>query len=82
MSFDDFFLAERTMQMRVDEELSQADGQRLVRLARPRHRPWLFRQGRLVLCELGYLLVVLGARLEEYGLPPSQPLKGELSNGT
>jgi hypothetical protein len=58
------FTAERTMQMRVQDEWHQAELSRLAQEARPQRLSWLSRQGRRLACELGYLLVALGSRLE------------------
>jgi hypothetical protein len=56
------------MQMRVAHELRQAEASRLARAAGAQQWDWLSRLGRRLACELGYLLVTLGARLE-----PEQP---------
>jgi hypothetical protein len=61
--------------MRLEDKLRRAEARGLARQARlPRsNRP--SQRGRWLLCELGYLLVVLGARLEEYALS-QQPEAG------
>jgi hypothetical protein len=62
MSFSDYHLAERLMDLRVHEEWRQAELRRLQREARRAHQGWLFRQ-------ISSLFVSLGARLLHAGLP-------------
>ena len=60
--------AEREMDMRVEAELRQPQVRGLLRRAGDRQPGARARRGRGLLCELGYLLVALGARLEAYAL--------------
>jgi hypothetical protein len=76
MRSSDFYLTERIMNQRVQAEHRQASASRLsrqvVRAARlhgAQPGNWLAWQGRWMLCELGYRLVALGARLEATSLP-------------
>jgi hypothetical protein len=69
----DFYSAERSMQMHVASERNRARVRGLAREARPFHRPWLTRQACGLLCQLGYSLVALGARLEEHARQPFAP---------
>jgi hypothetical protein len=68
----ELYTAEETMHSRLEE---RREG--LARRRRPRSdaRPqgWVAWRARWLLCELGYRLVALGARLEAYALPPYQP---------
>lgn len=64
MSYADWMFAERVMNLRVEEELAQAGVRRrasYLRKASLRVPSW---RGRWLLCEVGYRLVALGARLE------------------
>jgi hypothetical protein len=78
----DPYLAQREMEMRVGAELRQAEARGLANLARSAQRPSLSGRCRWLLCDLGYVLVVLGARLEAYALPPYRPLNGEAKRGS
>jgi hypothetical protein len=69
----DFYSAERDMQMHVESEHRRASTRGLAREARPFHRPWVTRQTCGLLCQIGYSLVALGARLEEHARPPFTP---------
>ena len=71
----DPYLAERTMQLRVTEELQGARAERLAHQARqhePDQQPGL---GRRLAGRAGILLVTLGGRLVRYGLPPHRPAR-------
>ncbi len=68
MSYGDWFFAERVMNLRVEEELGQAEDRRRASSNRLGRRMGLAWRGRWLLCGLGYRLVVLGAWLEEYSL--------------
>lgn len=74
MEMGDFYSNERLMQLRVAEERSQARARGLHRTESPSRR-WLPRQGCWLLCQMGRMLVMLGRRLEQYGLPPSVVLE-------
>jgi len=60
----DPYLAERLMQQQVADAHLEAHRQGLLRKAPARLPRSLEERGRLLLAELGYLLVALGARLE------------------
>jgi hypothetical protein len=72
MSFSDYHLEERLMDLRVQDERRQAELRRLQREARKAHPGWLSRQRCWLLCQLGNLFVSLGVRLLHAGFP--QPL--------
>ncbi len=62
----DYGIAKRTMEQNVEQRLKEAEGRRLARMAAtPGQRP-VSERIRWLACELGYQLVSLGARLEEY----------------
>jgi hypothetical protein len=69
----DCYLAERLMDLRVQEEQHQAELRRLQRQARSAHPGWLSRQSCWLLCQLGSLFVSLGVRLLHAGLPQPRP---------
>jgi hypothetical protein len=64
----DPYLAEREMNLRVQSQLSEAQLRGLAVSGAGRQPGALARGGRELLCDLGYLLVSLGARLESYAL--------------
>jgi hypothetical protein len=68
MRSTDFYLAERTMEMNVEEQQREAEAHRLAHQARPQRPEGISQRGRWLMCELGYALVALGARLEAYSL--------------
>jgi len=68
----DLYAAEETMHHRLEERRS-AHARRRHRSENARPERRLAWQARWLLCELGYRLVALGARLEAYALPPYQP---------
>jgi hypothetical protein len=73
MLFSDYYLEERLMDLRVQEEWRQAELRRLQREARRAHPGWLSRQSCWLLCQLGNLFVSLGVRLLHAGLPQPRP---------
>lgn len=73
MSFSDYHLEERLMDLRVQGERRQAELRRLQREARKAHPGWLSRQSCWLLCQLGNFLVSLGVRLLHAGLPQPRP---------
>jgi hypothetical protein len=54
------------MEQSVEERLREAEGRRLARMAAPSGQRPVPERIRWLACELGYHLVSLGARLEEY----------------
>jgi hypothetical protein len=76
---DDLYSMERSMDMRVRQELRQAEASRLGKLARAQNQGAVSGWVRGLACEVGYLLVALGARLEQYGLPEPLSLRGQTS---
>ena len=74
MLFGDCLWAETEMHRRVAEERSRADANRLARRLRSGRQGGLSWQYRWLLCELGYRLVGLGARLERYSQSKTQPV--------
>jgi hypothetical protein len=79
MSYGQVYIAQRTLDVDMEEKLRNAEDWRTRRQARSHHPSSLSRQSRLLVCHLGYLLVALGARLEAYSLPEYRPTNGELS---
>lgn len=77
----DLYVVERTVQMRVKEELCRAESHRLLRQSELQRRGWVSQRGCWLLCQLGHLLVALGERLRQYDLSSSPPLKGQMSGG-
>lgn len=71
MSFEDWLLADRDMNLRVRHELAEADSRRLARLVRAQHGQGLSWQLRWMMCGVGLRLVALGARIEDRFLPPA-----------
>lgn len=69
MSYTDYHLGERLMQLRVQEEQHQAELRGLQREAAKAQPSWLSRQRCRFLCQVGNLLVSLGVRLLRAGLP-------------
>ena len=69
----DCYLAERLMDLRVQEERHQAELRRLQREARGAHAGRLSHQSCWLLCQLGSLFVSLGMRLLHAGLPQPRP---------
>jgi hypothetical protein len=74
MDMGDFYTNERMMQLHVKEERSQAKARGMHR-TESLSRSWLPRQGCWILCQMGRMLVMLGRRLEQYGLPQSVVLE-------
>ncbi len=73
MSYTDCYLAERLMDLHVQEEQRQAELRRLQREARRTHQGQQSRRSCWLLCQLGSLLVSLGVRLLHAGLPQPRP---------
>jgi hypothetical protein len=69
MLYTDYDLAERLMDLHVQEEQHQAQLRRLEREARKGHPSWGSQQRGRLLCQLGSLLTSLGRRLLDAGLP-------------
>lgn len=81
MEFTDIHTIQRTMELSVEKRHRQAEALRLARQVSPPHRQGMSRQYRLFVCDLGYMLVSLGARLVEYGLPPYYPAEANARKG-
>lgn len=77
----DFNIAEPMMNMNVEEAQRRAKARRMVLQVGMLHRPWLSRQGCWLLCQMGHLLVAMGRRLEQCGLPRSLSFDDKLSAG-
>lgn len=77
MSFEDWLLLDRDMNLRVRHELAEADSRRLARLARGQRNQGLSWQLRWAMCGLGLRLVALGARIEAEFLPPAKSVEGK-----
>jgi hypothetical protein len=73
MLHTDCYLAERLMDLRVQEERHQAELRLLQREAQSAHQGRLSRHSCWVLCQLGSLFVSLGVRLLHTGLPQPRP---------
>jgi hypothetical protein len=67
------YLAERLMDLQVQEERHQAGLRRLQREARGAHQAQQSRQSYWLLCQLSSLFVSLGVRLRQAGLPQPRP---------
>jgi len=72
MSFEDWLLADRDMNLRVRHELAEAESRRLARLVKGKPEQGLSWQLRWMMCGLGLRLVALGARIEDRFLPPAE----------
>jgi hypothetical protein len=72
MSFEDWLLADRDMNLRVRHELAEAESRRLARQVRAQPGQGLSWQLRWMMCGLGLRLVALGARIEDRFLPPAK----------
>ena len=59
----EFYLAERMMQLRVEEEHHRATSRRLQKLVGMRRTSWLARQRCSILSRFGYVLVRSGQQL-------------------
>jgi hypothetical protein len=81
MRSTDFYLAERTMEMRVEEELRQAQARRVAHEAMPLRLLSLSQPVRRLVCDLSRFLVALGGRLVRYGLPAYSPVEVPVSDG-
>ena len=78
MSDGDWWIARRTMDLRVTEEHNLAKARRLAHLARQGRPGGLGWHSRWLMCSLGYQLVALGAWLEGHSLPRTQPARVKL----
>ena len=81
MSYGQVYIAQRTLDVDMEEKLRNAEAWRTRRQAWSQQTGSWSRQGRLLVCQLGYLLVALGARLEAYSLPEYRPTNSEPSRG-
>jgi len=81
MSYDDFIFGDRLMEQRVKEEHRQAEVRRLQREAMAGRQGWLSQQRGWVLCQVGRWLESLGQRLQQYGLPQTSSLEGQIDAG-
>jgi len=72
MSFEDWLLADRDMNLHVRHELAEAESRRLARLVRGESDEGLSWQLRWMMCGLGLRLVTLGAKIEDRFLPPRE----------
>jgi hypothetical protein len=70
MTLRDLYIAELTMDRRVEEAVREARAHRQVRRLLSSRPGWLKRSGCHLMCRLGRLLMVAGARLVRAGLPP------------
>ena len=77
----DLYVAESTMDLRVDEELSRAEARDLLSQIRSGHRGWLSQQGYRLLHRLGHQLVTLGEHLDRYGQKQSLPTEARVGGG-
>ena len=75
MSYQQIVYGEWLMKARHEERLRRAEIRRQVREAGVRRRGWLSRQGCWLLCQVGRLLMVVGARLQRRYQVPSLSLK-------
>lgn len=77
MYLNDYWLVKRSMDLRLEGALCQAEVHRLLCEAGFAQYSWPSRLGRRLLGRLGHLLVILGERLARYGTPQPQLLGGE-----
>jgi hypothetical protein len=70
--------AEQLMEIRTEAARLEAESHGLLRRAGVARRGWLSRQACRLLAHLGRSLVALGKRLEQYSLPQSLPLEGQM----
>jgi hypothetical protein len=77
----DLYVAESTMEMRVEEELRRAQARDLLSQIRNGQRGWLSRQGYRLLHRLGHCLVALGEHLDRYGQKQSLPTEARAGGG-
>ena len=78
MSYENWQLIERDMNLRVRHELAEAESRRLARQVRAQPGRGLSWQLRWMMCGLGLRLVALGARIEAYFLPPAQSARSRV----
>jgi hypothetical protein len=76
----DFYLNERVMQLRVEEEHRQAELRRLEKASGAGRTKWLVRQRCRALSWLGCFLVSSGQRLLQ-SVPPSPGAEGRAGRG-
>jgi hypothetical protein len=81
MMDNNVYIAKRSVDLYVEARQREAATRRLARQMKASRQEGLPRWFRLLVCDLGYLLVSLGARLVEYGLPPYYRAKVETSRG-
>lgn len=72
----DFYLAERVMQLRVEEEHRRATSRRLQKLVGTGRTSWLARQRCSILSRFGEVLVWCGQRLLRLVLQPPPGIQG------
>ena len=72
----DFYLAERVMQLRVEEEHRRATSRRLQKLVGTGSRNWLARQRCCILSRFGDVLVRCGRQLLRLVLQPPPGCQG------
>jgi hypothetical protein len=77
----DFYWAEKVMEARVAEALRWQEMWHLQRLSRGRPQEGPARRARRLLGRVALLLVTLGGRLVQYGLPPHCPLVCGMERG-
>ena len=78
MSYDNWWLLEREMNLRVRHELAEAKSRRLARQVRAQPGRRLSWQFRWMMCGFGLRLVALGAWIEAQFLPPSPPARSRV----
>jgi hypothetical protein len=76
MSYCDVYIAERSMELQAKEATRKAELRRVVCAADMKRRGWLSQQSCWLLCQIGRLLVALGHRLEQAGMPQALPAEG------
>ena len=74
-------LSEQLMEIHLQEMLHEAAVERLAREVSGPERRWLYRQRCRWLRRLGQLLVGLGQRLQQVGLPPAVAVEGRARTG-
>ena len=75
MLTEDFYLAQRMMEIRVAEQLREAETRRLIHLMGGGQSAWLTRMACWLLCHVGRALVSLGQWLQRSAAPGSLTLE-------
>ena len=78
MTLKELYIAELTMDSRVEEAVREAGRRRQVRRLMSSRPGWLSRSRCHLMCRFGRLLMSVGARLVHAGLPRPVPVRVSL----